>query len=281
MNILVVGATGVLGRHVVPRLLENGYRVRALIRYPEQEKFLSQMGVEPIMGDIFDLNSLNAASYGCSAVLHLATAIPKSAEQDWSMNDRIRREGTRNLLNATLKNGVKRYVQQSIALVYGDKGQEIVDETASLQDSSISQSSIDMEEMVRATKLEWSILRGGIFYGAGTGREDGWRKLAKDGKLLLPGDGNDLISLVHVVDYARAVVTAIENDSSGSIYNIVENEPVSYKRLFTHITAQLGVDAPKAGGSKFLPSLGCRNDKARKELGWFPLYPSFLSGLVM
>ena len=281
MNILVVGATGVLGRHVVPRLLENGYYVRALIRRHDQAQFLELIGVEPMVGDIFDFNSLDKASYGCDAVLHLATAIPKSAEQDWSMNDRIRREGTRNLLDAALKNSVRRYVQQSIALVYGDKGQDIVDETASLQDSPISQSSIDMEEMVQAAKLEWSILRGGIFYGTGTGREDGWRQHAKDGNLALPGDGSDLISLVHVVDYARAVVTAIESAPSGSIYNIVDNEPVSYERLFTHITAQLRVDTPKPGGPKFLPSLGCSNNKARQELAWNPTYPSFLSGMAI
>jgi len=280
MNVFVVGATGVLGRHVVPRLLESGYHVRAMIRRPEQAKFLEGMGVESVAGDIFDHNSLDVASNGCNAVLHLATAIPKSADQDWSMNDRIRREGTRNLLNAASKNGVKRYIQQSIALVYGDKGQEIVDESASLQESPVSQSSIDMEEMVRSAKLEWSILRGGIFYGTGTGREDGWRQLAMDGNLALPGDGSDLISLVHVVDYARAMVAAIENAPAGSIYNIVDDEPVSYKRLFTHITSQLNVNAPKAGGAKFLPSLGCSNTKARQELSWSSVYPSFLSGLI-
>jgi len=279
MDILVVGATGVLGRNVVPRLLEQGYHVRALIRRPEQARFLQQIDVEPILGDIFDHNSLDTASLGCDAVLHLATAIPKSADQDWRLNDRVRREGTRNLLDAAIKNGVRRYIQQSITLVYGDKGQEIVDETASLQESPISKSSIDMEDLVRSSLLEWSILRGGIFYGTGTGRDDGWRQLAQGGNLALPGDGNDLVSLIHVVDYARTVIAAIENAPAHSIYNIVDDKPISYKNLFGYLTAQINVDEPSAGGPKFLPSLGCSNKKAKHELSWYPTYPSYLSGL--
>lgn len=132
MKTLIVGATGILGRNVIPRLLERGHEVRALVRGQEQAQFLRQMGVETVIGDIFDRASLDAASRRCDAVLHLATAIPKDGNQDWSLNDRVRREGTRNLLDAILKNGVRRYIQQSIALVYGDKGQQIVDESAPL-----------------------------------------------------------------------------------------------------------------------------------------------------
>ena len=175
---------------------------------------------------------------------------------------------------------MKRYIQQSITLLYGDTGQAIVYESAPLRPSQLSQSAADMEDLVRASALEWCILRGGLFYGAGTGREDEWRQAARQGRLALPGDGRDLISLVHVVDMARAVVAATENAPLGSTYNIVDDEPVSYQRLFTYIAAQLDAAVPQAGGPRLLPSLGCSNAKAKQELAWQPAYPSYRSGLT-
>lgn len=280
MKTFVVGATGVLGRNVIPRLLERGHQVRALVRNREQARFLEQMGAEVVIGDIFDRTSLEAASRECDTALHLATAIPKNGNQDWSLNDRIRREGTRNLLDAVMQNGVRRYVQQSITLLYGEQGGTIVDEAAPLHVTPISESSMEMEAMVRSSGLDWTILRGGIFYGSGTGREDDWRADARQGHFALPGDGSDLISFVHVVDYARAVIAAAEHAPAGSIYNIVDDEPVSYRRLFNHVAAQLGEGLPQSDGPKFLPSLGCSNVKAKHELEWQPAYPSYLSGLA-
>jgi nucleoside-diphosphate-sugar epimerase len=137
-----------------------------------------------------------------------------------------------------------------------------------------------MEAMVRASALDWCILRAGLFYGAGTGREDEWRLAAQENRLTLPGDGSSLLSLVHVVDMARAVVTATEYAPPGSVYNVVDDEPVRYKDLFTYIAAQLDKGAPKAGGPKILPSLGCKNARIREELPWQPSYPSYRSGLA-
>jgi nucleoside-diphosphate-sugar epimerase len=280
MKILVVGATGVLGRNVVPRLIEGGHVVRAIVRHSKLMPFLEYAGVEPIFGDIFDSDSLNRAARGCEAALHLATAIPKSRDGDWSLNDRVRREGTHNLLAAAAQNGVKRYIQQSITLVYGDRGRMIVDESAPIQPMPLIQSAVDMEDLVQASALDWCILRAGLFYGAGTGREDEWRLAARQNRLMLPGDGSNLLSLVHVVDMARAVVAATEYAPSGSVYNIVDDEPISYERLFTYIAAQLDMTAPNTGGPKILPSLGCRNARVKEELSWQPSYPSFRSGLT-
>ena len=106
MHILVVGATGVLGKNVVPRLVERGHTVRAIVRRHEQARFLQQVGAEPTLGDIFDPDSLHAAARGCDAALHLATAIPKSGNQDWSLNDRIRHNWTRLRRNGALGHGI-------------------------------------------------------------------------------------------------------------------------------------------------------------------------------
>ncbi len=280
MKILVVGSTGVLGRNTIPRLIEHGHQVRAVIRNQKQAGMLREMGTEAIEGDILDKASLQKAAQGCEAAIHIATAIPKSGSQDWSMNDRIRREGTRNLLDAAEENGVRKYIQQSITFLYGTSGQAIVDESAPLHPTGRIQSAADMEDMVRTSKLDWCILRGGMFYGPGTGRDDEWRESAQQGKLSLHGDGSDLTSLIHVVDMSRAVVASVENAKPKSVYNIVDDQPVSYKKLFSYISAQMEAPAPLEGGPAFLASLGCSNAKARRELRWEPTYPSYLSGLA-
>jgi len=279
MRVLVVGSTGVLGRQVCPRLVERGHQVRAVVRRPEAAHPLRAAGVEVLAGDILEPGSLQAAARGCDAALHLATAIPK-AGGDWSRNDRIRREGTRNLLAATEAAGVRRYVQQSIVMLYGDTGQTIVDESAPLQVAAHIQSAADMEQMVQASPLDWCILRGGLFYGAGAGLEEEWRQAAQAGDLLLPGSGGDLISLIHVVDMARAVVLAAESAPPHSIYNVVDDEPPHYADLFAYVAAQLGVKAPPAGGPQRRASFGCSNARIKRELGWQPAYPTYRSGLV-
>ena len=280
MHVAVVGSTGVLGRHVVPRLLERGHKVRALVRSKKQVSIYGRIGVEPVLGDILKMDTLEQATQGCDAALHLATAIPKGKDMDWSMNDRIRREGTQNLLAAAAQNGLNRYIQQSVILVYGDHGAEIVDETASLQPAAILKSAVDMESHVRASELEWCILRGGLFYGPSTGRDEDWRQAALDNMLFLPGQGDGLISLIHVVDMARAVVDAVEKAPGRSIYNVVDDKPVRFRDLFTYIAALVDGSDPEAGGPTLLPSLGCSNSKIKSELGWKLTYPTYRSGLL-
>ena len=282
MKILVVGATGVLGRNVIPRLLDRGHQVRAVVRRDDYAQCLREMGVESVIGDILDAKSLEGVARGSHVALHLATSVPKNGNQDWSMSDRIWQEGTRNLLDVLLKHGIKHYIQQSTTLIYGEQGGEIVDETAQLQPTLLSQSALEMENMVRSSGLEWIILRGGLFYGPGTGREEGWWESAQQGRLQIPGEGSDLMSLIHVVDMARAVVAAIENAPSptGKIYNIVDDEPVKVWDLFRYVAAQAGAPAPQAGGPKYLPSLGVRNVRAQIELAWRPVYPNYRIGLA-
>ena len=281
MRILVVGATGVLGRHVVPRLLERGHAVRAVVRREEQAQSLRFLGAEPVSGDILDPASLAGAAAGCDAALHLATAIPKPGEApDWGRNDRIRREGTANLLAAAAAAGVRRYVQQSITFVYGDHGAASVDEATPLRPPAFARSAEDMEDLVRGSALGWVILRGGLLYGPGTGREAGWWAAARAGTLRAAGTGDGLLSLVHVADLARAVVAATQAAPVGGIYNVVDDAPVAERVLYGYVAARAGAPAPGAGGEPFLPSLGVSNARLRRDLGWSPAYPSYRSGLA-
>jgi len=165
MKVLVIGSTGVLGRNVVPRLVENGHEVRALVRRQEQAETYQRMGIETTRGDILEPESLMMAAKGCDAALHLATAF---AKMDWNMTDRIRREGTKNLLNACKENHVTKYIQQSIIYLYGDHEDRPVDESTNLNVLPMVESAADMEKQVKDSNLDWCILRGGSFYGTGT-----------------------------------------------------------------------------------------------------------------
>lgn len=280
MQILVVGSTGVLGRQVIPRLIERGHAVRAVVRRAEQSLAVEATGAEVVLGDILDPQSLAAAAAGCEAALHLATAIPIGLGGDWSRNDRIRREGTANLLAAAGAQGVHRYLQQSIVMLYGDTDGVLADESAPVRPGPVIQSAADMEERVRQSTLDWCILRGAMFYGAGAGLEEQWRQAARSSELLLPGDGSDRISLIHVVDMARAVVAAVESASAGSIYNVVDDEPPTYAALYTYVAAQEGVAPPAPGGQRTRDSFACSNEKIKRELGWQPAYPTYRSGLA-
>lgn len=280
MRVFVVGATGVLGRHTLPRLVERGHSITAVARHPEDVARLRRLGVEAHRGDILDAESLREPLRECDVALHLATAIPTYRPgMGWDLNDRIRREGTRNLLAAAREEGVRRYAQQSITLLYGDGGDQLVSEEHPLAPYPRIASALEMEEAVRASSLDWVILRGGSFYGPGTGREDAWYREAEDGTLTVPGDGSSLLSLIRVEDMARAVVLAGEAAPAGAVYNVVDDVPVSYRELYNYVAARKMLPESPAGGPP-ATSLGCSNAAIRRALGWEPAWPSYRSGLA-
>jgi nucleoside-diphosphate-sugar epimerase len=241
---------------------------------------LQKLGAEAVRGDILDAVSMNSAAKDCDVALHLATAIPKPGSvQDWASNDRIRREGTHNLLNACRQAAVRRYVQQSTVFLYKDCYPALADETTPFLSHPFLQSTFDMEALVQASPLDWCILRGGFFYGPNT-FEDAWRNAAREGALQLPGDGSGRLSLIHVADMAQAVVLAAEKTPAHGIYNVVDDQPVTYAKLFSYLAALVDGPPPSANGPVFLPSFSCRNDRLKTTLDWTPAYPTYRSGLA-
>jgi nucleoside-diphosphate-sugar epimerase len=281
MRVAVVGSTGLVGRHVVQRLREHGRDVRAIVRSKADIEALRRVGIEAVRGDILDLDSLRQAVEGCSVVFHLATAAPRPGHApNWGLNDRIRREGTANLLEACRGAGVHRYVHQSLAFLVGGSS-DIVDEAAPLLPATkVTASAIDAERLVAASGLDWVILRDGALYGPGTGREEQWRALARSGQLRFPGDGADYISLIHVADLAEGFTLATERGPSGSIVSVVDGEPTTYRELFAYIALMEGAAVPTGGGASNFPSFRIANSKARDILGWRPFYRSYRSGLT-
>jgi nucleoside-diphosphate-sugar epimerase len=195
------------------------------------------------------------------------------------MNDRIRREGTRNLLAACEGAGMRRYLQQSIAMLQGGSGDAWTDEAGEPSVTTVTQSAWDMEQMVRSSRLDWLILRGGLFYGPGTGLDDSWREGARRGTLTMPGDGQRFVSLVHVSDMAEALACAIDAPSA-QVLAVTDDRPMRYAELFSYIAALEAGPAPRSGGPERLASFRVPNHAIKSALGWAPHYRSVRVGLT-
>ncbi|RAQ96050.1 NAD-dependent epimerase/dehydratase family protein [Thermogemmatispora tikiterensis] len=283
MQVFVAGATGVLGRALIPRLLQQGHTVRALVRSPERGQQIRAPGVELVSGDLLTeatAQQLPALVRGCNAVVHIATAIPRNPTEAsaWEPTTRLRTEGTRLLLEAARAAEARYYIQQSIAIAYPDGGERWLDETTPLdrspQRATVCRPVITMEEMVQAvdpSELGWCILRGGSFVGRGTAQDTLVSRL-REGQLVVICDGSNFISPIHVADMATAIVAALQPAAVGRIFNIVST-PVRYGEYVDHIAALLQVPPPPRDLSMPCPpSFRCSNEAARSVLGWQPVH---------
>src|SRR5262249_51258985 len=137
--------------------------------------------------------------------------------------------------------GVARVLQQSVALVNAGTGDAWADEETifprgrdDLAGRAID-AALDMEDAIRDSERDWTILRGGLFYGPGTGLDDDWFARARAGTLRLPGDGHDWVSLVHVADMAEATVAAIARWPSRETLIVADDEPVRWRELLQYV----------------------------------------------
>jgi nucleoside-diphosphate-sugar epimerase len=285
-RIAVLGATGVYGRHLLPRLIAAGHRVRALVRSPDKAAGAAALGAEVARADIFDEASLRTALAGCDVAINLATALPgPNSQNDFATNDHLRREGTPIWVRACRDAGVPRVVQQSIAMVHAGGGDAWADETTfhSPVREEIAAAAISaaraMEATVQESGLDWLILRGGLFYGPGTGLDDDWFARARAGKLRLPGEGNDFISLLHISDMAVATVAVLARWPSRQALIVADDEPVRWRDLLNYVSAIVGALAPEPGGRSLMPSFRVSNRRARDVLSWTPFYRDYRAGL--
>jgi nucleoside-diphosphate-sugar epimerase len=303
MKVFVAGATGVLGRSVVRRLVERGHRVTALSRSEANAAVLRRLRAEPRPADLFDAARLRDAVAGCEAVLHLATAIPTRARttlEDWEPNDRIRRDGTRHLVAGALHHRARVYVQQSVMYVYGDRGGAWVDESTPVaaQPPLLARSAIDMEGIVNEAAgrhgLPAVTLRFGAFYHPEAAGTRAMLQMTKENRFPILGSGRTWWNLVHVEDAAAAVVAAVERHDRvlGRTLNVSDGEPVPMGEILDYLSTLLAARPPRripAFVARFvigphalevlLASYRSRSDAVRAALGWSPAYPSFRMGL--
>jgi nucleoside-diphosphate-sugar epimerase len=137
-----------------------------------------------------------------------------------------------------------------------------------------------MEATIAESDLDWLVLRGGLFYGPGTGFDDDWFARARAGKLRLPGEGRDYVSLVHVADMAAATVAAIARWPSRRALIVADDHPAPWRDVFVHVCAVAGSDPPQPGGRALMPSFRVRNRRAKESLSWAPSYADYRVGLV-
>jgi nucleoside-diphosphate-sugar epimerase len=285
-TVAVLGATGVYGRHLVPRLVAHGHRVVALARRPEAATAAASTGAEVRRADVFDADALRTALAGCDVGINLATSLPAPGKTtgDFGANDRVRREGTPIWVQACRDAGIGRIVQQSIAMVNAAGDAEADEDTMLPAGDDVAGQAIAaaraMEDTIRDSRLDWVILRGGLFYGPGTGFDDDWFARARAGRLRLPGDGSDWVSLVHIADMAAATVATLDRWPSRRPLIVSDDRPSRWREVLGHVAALAGGAPPEPGGRAGFPSFRVRNARARETLGWRPLYADFRSGVA-
>jgi nucleoside-diphosphate-sugar epimerase len=306
MKVFLAGATGAIGRRLVPQLVEAGHEVIAMTRSKEKLGELHELGAEPVLCDVFDAGRLGSvvARAEPDAVINELTDLPQSLnprqlKEYYAANNRVRREGTRNLLSATLGTGVRRFLVQGSAYWYAPTDEAVKTEEAPLYLDAPApigpavETIKDVEDAVLSAEgIEGVVLRYGFFYGPGT-----W--YAKDGDVSrqvrkrrypMIGKGEGTYSFIHVNDAASATVAALERARPG-VYNVVDDDPATAAEWMPIYADALGAKRPLrvpafvarmiAGDALVRWMLGLRgssNEKIKRELGWRPRYESWRQG---
>jgi nucleoside-diphosphate-sugar epimerase len=250
---------------------------------------------------LFDPVRIRSAVHESDCVMHLATAIPKKAipgANDWAMNDRIRREGTQNLLNAAQDHSLHSFVIQSVAFLYGDTRGEWKREDDPLprKVSNVLKSAVEMETNAlikyKTNSTPVVILRGASFYGPTAYNTRAMLHAIRERRFPIIGTGEQYWHWIYVDDMARACVLAAEHPAPGEIFNIADDWPFHAADGVNYMAAQLNAPSPfkitsvvarVLGGttaSLLAQSARYRTDKIKKMLGWSPKYPTYREGLA-
>jgi nucleoside-diphosphate-sugar epimerase len=270
MRIVLAGATGAIGRQLLPLLVAAGHEVTGTTRQRNRFEQIAAAGGTPVLADVLDRQAICTAVAEArpEVVLHQLTDL---SGRDFAANARLRIEGTRNLVDAALAVGVRRVIAQSIAWVY-EPGPAPAHEDEPLDRARMA--AVQALEETVAEAPEWVVLRYGLLYGPGTWyAPDGLMTTAIRGGQLATTTGVD--SFVHVADAARAAVAALSWPSG--IMNIVDDEPASKAEWLPVYAELVGAPPPPSGGGAQAWERGATNAKAR-ALGWQPQYPRWRDG---
>ncbi len=304
MRVFLAGATGVIGRRLIPKLIAAGHEVTGMTRSPGKVHMLRAGGAEPVVADAFDATAVREAVTAArpDAVIHELTALPRRINprtivRDFVANDRLRSEGTRILVEAAREAGATRILAQSIAFAYAPGPAGTLHEEA---DPLYVDAPEPFRRSARAlAELEQTVAQGGgttlrygNFYGPGS-------SIARDGamgediarrRLPIVGDGGGVWSFIHIDDAAEATVTALTNGSSHA-YNIVDDDPAPVAQWLPALADALEAPKPRRvpawlarpvagsyGVSVMTSAQGASNALAKHELGWQPAHPSWREG---
>jgi 2-alkyl-3-oxoalkanoate reductase len=304
MNIFLAGATGALGRSLVPKLIEAGHTVTGMTRSPAKADLLRSQGAIPAVADALDRRAVIAAVVAAQpdVVVHELTAIgefdPRRPDKTFALTNQLRTEGTDILLMAARQAGARRFVAQSFAgWPYERSGAAAKAEDAPLDPDppkGIRETHAAIRHLEAAVLAgDGIVLRYGGFYGPGTGLARGGEQYdaVQARKFPVVGDGAGVWSLVHIDDAATATLAAIERGEPGAVYNIVDDEPAPVREWLPELAKAIGARPPRhlprflgrlalgpAGTAMMTEIRGASNAKARRELGWIPAYPTWRQG---
>lgn len=296
MRVFVTGATGALGGHVIPAVVGAGHTVSALARTPDKAAALAEQGARPVRVSIFDRPALTEAFAGHEAVLNLASAIPPMRHfmlaRAWRDNDRVRTEGSTAVVDAALAAGVGRVVQESVSMIYPDRGSTWIDESVPADSYPRARANLAAEANAqRFSDAEGTgtVLRFGWFYGPGARHSEQLLAQARHHVAPVLGPPDGYVSSIHVGDAATAVLAAL--DAPAGTLNVVDDQPLTKREYAAALAAAAGragwLRAPGRAAlllgdrlTSLTRSLRVSNARLRAATGWAPCYPSAREGLT-
>ncbi len=296
-----------VGRRLLPRLVEEGHAVTGMTRSPAKAARIRATGAEPVVCDALDGAALSEAVGAAKpeVVIHHLTDLPaainpRKLRDAYAANDRLRAEGTPNLVAAAETAGARRFVCQSIAFVYAPeggpaKGEEdrlFLDAPAPFDGAVAAVASMERSVLEAGGGMQGLVLRFGWFYGPGTAYATDGSIAAQVRKRRFPivGNGAGVFSFIHIDDVVDATVAALRGAPSG-IYNVVDDDPGRASEWIPVYAEALGAKPPRQF-PRWLATLfvgrfpaymmtelrGASNEKAKRELGWRPRWPSWRQG---
>jgi nucleoside-diphosphate-sugar epimerase len=303
MRVFVTGATGALGRHLVPGLVAAGHEVTATTRTPGKMAQLREAGAEPVVVDGLDREAVIAAVRAAApeVIVHEMTALAdmrsfRNPDKLFAVTNELRTRGTDNLLAAAAQAGTRRVIAQGYAGPGPDQpsGARLKTEEDPLDWRPIRSAARAMaairyvDRTVPLEVPEGIVLRYGGFYGPGTG--DFVVEMARKRRLPVIGGGTGVWSFIEVTDAAAATLAAVDHGAPG-VYNVVDDDPAPVAEWLPYLAKVVGAKPPLrvpawlgrllAGEfvvGQMTSSRGSSNEKARKELGWEPRYASWREG---
>jgi nucleoside-diphosphate-sugar epimerase len=310
MKVFVAGATGALGKQLVPLLVANGHDVVGMTRTEAKRDQLRSLGAQPVVADALDADAVGrvVGETEPDIIVHQLTAIPpkinmRRFEREFALTNRLRTEGTDHLLSAGRAAGVRRFVAQSNASLYARTGGPIKQEDAPVDDDPAPEMRDGLAALrhleAAVTGAQWTegvVLRYGWFYGPGTSIAldplGSQVEMVRKRQLPIVGGGTGVWSFIHIEDAAAATVAAVEGGPAG-VYNVVDDEPAPVSEWVPGLAAAVGAKRPLrvprwvgrlAAGEWATVAMtelrGASNDKAKRELDWQLRYPSWRQGFA-
>jgi nucleoside-diphosphate-sugar epimerase len=309
MRIFVAGATGAVGRRLVPILLSTGHSVTGLTRTPQKAELIRALGAAAVVADGLDATSIHAAvaSAKPDVIVHEMTDLKNASDlrnfgRSFASSNRLRTQGTDHLLAAAREAGVSRFVAQSFCgWPYARDGSPVKSEIDPLDPEPPEEMrpTLDairyLEKTVTGSSAPQGIvLRYGGFYGPDTGVFDGpFLEQLRHRRVPLIANGDGWWSFLHIDDAAQATALAVESGTAGNIYNIVDDEPAPVRDWLPALAAMAGARPPfripawiarlMAGEHVVALMTQVRagsNARAKRELGWRPAHPSWRQGFA-